>query len=69
MPTSKILAKIIKAARTVEQTINATLRELPNKEGPPRVEKAQVWSAWWLLAVLLALLTVEWLWRRRLGLA
>jgi uncharacterized membrane protein len=47
----------------------AELGELPNKEGPPNVERIPVWSRWWLVVVLLVLLTAEWLWRRRLGLA
>ena len=44
-------------------SLAATLRELPNKEGPPRVEKAPVWSTWWLLVALLV--TVD----RRVALA
>jgi hypothetical protein len=33
------------------------------------VKKVPAWSRWWLLMTLLALLTAEWIWRRRLGLA
>jgi hypothetical protein len=28
-----------------------------------------LWSRWWLLGLLLGLLTAEWIWRRTLGLA
>lgn len=36
---------------------------------PPTLHKVPLWSRWWLLLTLLVLLTVEWIWRRRLGLA
>jgi len=47
----------------------ATLRELPNKQGQPRIEKTPLWSRSSLLVALLGLLTAEWFCRRRLGLA
>ncbi|MHB0960936.1 MAG: glutamine amidotransferase [Pirellulaceae bacterium] len=50
-------------------SLAATLRELPNREGSPRVEKVPVWSTWWLLVTILGLLTLEWVCRRRLGMA
>ena len=50
-------------------SLAATLRELPNREGSPRVENVPVWSTWWLLVTILGLLTLEWVCRRRLGLA
>jgi uncharacterized membrane protein len=42
---------------------------LPRLVGPSEIRTAPVWSTWWLLATLLGLLTVEWVWRRRFGLA
>ena len=42
---------------------------LPRVIGAPEVKTVPAWSAWWLLLALLGLLTVEWVWRRRLGLA
>jgi hypothetical protein len=37
--------------------------------GPPIVKRSPMWSNVWVLGLLLGLLTVEWCWRRRLGLA
>ena len=45
------------------------IARLPHVVGPTEVKRAPVWSRWWLLALLLVLLTSEWVWRRRLGLA
>jgi uncharacterized membrane protein len=45
------------------------LNELPVEVGSPTVRKAPLWSQAWVLGILLALLTVEWFWRRIVGLA
>jgi uncharacterized membrane protein len=45
------------------------LEDLSPVVGPPTVRKVPLWSRWWLLILLLTLLTVEWAWRRALGLA
>ena len=47
----------------------AMLGRLPVAVGPPDVKARPAWSRGWLLATLIALLTVEWAWRRRIGLA
>jgi hypothetical protein len=47
----------------------ALLRDVPADVGPPIVRRVPLWSNIWLLGLLLALLTVEWCWRRSLGLA
>jgi uncharacterized membrane protein len=48
----------------------ATMVEaLPRVVGPPEIKKAPIWSHWWLLTLLLGLLTIDWVYRRRLGLA
>ncbi len=49
--------------------LSAMIERLPRIVGPPEVKKTPAWSVWWLLAALIVLLTVEWAWRRRLGLA
>lgn len=38
-------------------------------EGTPIVKRSPMWSNVWMLGLLLGLLTIEWCWRRRLGLA
>jgi uncharacterized membrane protein len=45
------------------------LGRLPVTVGPPDVKAMPAWSRWWLLSLLIALLTIEWAWRRRIGLA
>lgn len=45
------------------------LRDLDIKEGPQTVRHTPLWSREWLLGGLLAILAVEWFWRRWLGLA
>jgi hypothetical protein len=45
------------------------LVSVPVTTGPPEVRKTPVWSNWWLLVGLLGVLTFEWCWRRRVGLA
>ena len=51
------------------EALAAMLAALPTTVGPPTVKLAPAWSRWWLLTPLILLLTVEWTWRRRLGLA
>lgn len=45
------------------------LANLPAPASPPEVRKAPAWSGAGLLVLILVLLTGEWVWRRRLGLA
>ncbi|MEZ6061081.1 MAG: glutamine amidotransferase [Planctomycetaceae bacterium] len=51
------------------QSLADLIGELPVAIGPPEVRRQPLWSQWWLLLVLLGLLTTEWFWRRRVGLA
>jgi uncharacterized membrane protein len=51
------------------KALAAMLGDLPVTVGPSQVKAMPAWSRWWLLTLLVALLTVEWVWRRRLGLA
>jgi hypothetical protein len=45
------------------------LVDVPMKAGAPVIKKTPLWSNWWLWSWLLGLLTVEWIWRRVVGLA
>jgi uncharacterized membrane protein len=47
----------------------AVLADVPLDVGPPIVKRLPLWSNAWVLGLLLGLLTVEWCWRRKLGLA
>jgi len=49
--------------------LSAMIQRLPHNAGPPEVKKTPAWSVWWLLSSLIVLLTIEWVWRRRVGLA
>jgi len=49
--------------------LSAMIKRLPRVTGPPEVKKTPGWSVWSLLVLLLALLTLEWIWRRSIGLA
>src|SRR5262249_35276380 len=73
LPDHALLRQI--AARSGGRVLNgsndlsAMLDALPRLVGPPDVREVPIWSRWWLLSLLIALLTVEWIWRRRVGLA
>ncbi len=45
------------------------LGEIPVKVGAPIVTKSPVWSSWLLWSWVVGLLSIEWLWRRKAGLA
>lgn len=47
----------------------AMLARIPIAVGAPEIKAMPAWSRWWLISALIALLTVEWIWRRRIGLA
>jgi uncharacterized membrane protein len=57
--------KVLKKA----EDLSAVLRDVPVNVGPPVIKRSPLWSNWWLLAMVLGLLTGEWCWRRSLGLA
>jgi hypothetical protein len=57
--------KVLKKA----DDLSAVLQDVPVNVGPPVVKRSPLWSNWWMLALLLGLLTGEWCWRRTLGLA
>jgi uncharacterized membrane protein len=45
------------------------IERLPRITGPPAVKMTPAWSQAWILVLLIVLLTIEWVWRRRIGLA
>ncbi len=49
--------------------LTAMIQSLPRRTSPPEIKTTPAWSVWWLLAILIVLLTIEWVWRRRLGMA
>lgn len=57
--------KVLKTADDLAQV----LRDVPKNVGPPVVKRSPMWSNWWLWGLVVGMLTVEWCWRRRLGLA
>jgi len=73
LPNPRLLAAVAAASGgkvlTDADALSAMIRRLPNRVGPPRIEKTPLWSTAWLWGFLMATLTVEWLWRRRSGLA
>lgn len=72
-PNHELLASIAK--HSGGQVINDStqlaevLRDVPMKVGSPIVKKTPLWSTWLLWAWMLGLLSVEWIWRRVVGLA
>ncbi|HVW39446.1 MAG TPA: hypothetical protein VHB99_19145, partial [Pirellulales bacterium] len=72
-PNHELLTRLAQASggqvlRSAED-LAALLRDAPVDVGPPIVRRVPLWSNIWVLGALLGLLTVEWCWRRRLGLA
>ncbi len=72
-PNHELLASIAKhsGGRVISDStqLAEVLRDVPMKVGSPIVKKTPLWSNWWLWTWLLGLLSVEWIWRRVVGLA
>ncbi len=72
-PNHDLLASIAKhsGGRVINDSMQLAevLRDVPMKVGSPIVKKTPLWSTWWLWTWLLGLLSVEWIWRRLVGLA
>lgn len=72
-PNHDLLASIAK--HSGGQVINHStqlaevLRDVPMKVGTPIIKKTPLWSTWLLWTWMLGLLSVEWIWRRVVGLA
>ena len=45
------------------------IERLPRLTAPPEIKTTPAWSVWWLLGLLILLLTIEWVWRRYIGMA
>jgi hypothetical protein len=45
------------------------LNSVPHNVGPPVIKRSPLWSGWWMWSLIVGLLTIEWCWRRSLGLA
>lgn len=43
--------------------------DLPISRGDPLVSRTPLWNEWWLITLIVGLLTAEWIWRRAVGLA
>ena len=72
-PNHELLAQLAagsggKVLRTPEQ-LAAVLKDVPVNVGQPILRRSPLWSNVWVLSLLLGLLTLEWCWRRTLGLA
>jgi uncharacterized membrane protein len=72
-PNHDLLARVATASggktlRSADE-LAEVLSDVPISVGPPLVKKAPLWSNWWVWGLLVGLLTVEWCWRRKLGLA
>ena len=72
-PNHELLASIAKhsggSVINDSTQLAEVLRDVPMKVGSPIVTKTPLWSTWWLWTWLLGLLSVEWIWRRVVGLA
>ena len=72
-PNHELLASIAKhsggSVITDAAQLAEVLRDVPMKVGTPIVKKTPLWSTWLLWTWLLGLLSVEWIWRRVVGLA
>ncbi len=73
LPDHDLLRRIAAASGgsvlTGRKDLTALIDRLPRLVGPPEIKKTPAWSGWWLISLLIVLLTIEWVWRRRVGLA
>jgi uncharacterized membrane protein len=49
--------------------LSSMIENLPRRAGSPEIKATPAWSVWWLVSLLVLLLTIEWVWRRRVGMA
>ncbi|MEE8452980.1 MAG: glutamine amidotransferase [Thermoguttaceae bacterium] len=73
LPDLELLSRVASnSGGTVLSDANSladVLGDLKREIGPPTVRKVPLWDRWWLIGTLVVLLTVEWIWRRSVGLA
>lgn len=73
LPDHELLARVAGASGGSvlkdSDDLASMLKGLPVTVGAPEVKTMPAWSRGWLMTLLIGLLTVEWVWRRRVGLA
>lgn len=73
LPDHDLLARVAEASGGSvlkdPDDLTTMLKGLPVTVGMPEVKTMPAWSRGWLMTLLIGLLTVEWVWRRRVGLA
>jgi hypothetical protein len=57
--------RVLKSADELAKVVN----DVPLSVGPPIAKRTPMWSNWWMWGLLVGLLTLDWCWRRALGLA
>lgn len=72
-PNHDLLARLAAQAGgrvlTSPAALAAALKDLPVTRGPTEVSRTPIWSTWWVMGLLLGLISTEWCYRRWLGLA
>ncbi len=68
-PTGRIAAGSAGTVLRGSRDLAEMLARLMLGIGPPEIGDRPAWSRWWLLFTRVAIPTVEWAWRRRVGLA
>jgi uncharacterized membrane protein len=72
-PNHELLKEVarVSGGRVLESSddLAVAITNIDVKQGAPVVRKSPLWSNWWIWSLIVGLLTVEWLWRRSVGLA
>jgi uncharacterized membrane protein len=72
-PNHELLKQVaqLSGGRVLESPADlaGVLQAVPITVGPSVISKTPIWSSWLLWGWIITLLTAEWLWRRRIGLA
>ena len=72
-PNHELLKRVAAASggKLIEkpEELARVLTDVPVSVGPPIVKRSPLWSGWWMWSLIVGLLTIEWCWRRAIGLA